>query len=716
MLLVSNKCKGNRIVMRPDILNPLFAPVSTLEGVGPKLEKAMTRLFRGSEQGDVARIRDLLFHLPHSIIDRRRQPGIAKSPEGVIVTLKVHVDRHQPSPRGNRRVPYRVFVHDETGELALVFFSAHSDYLAKALPVGETRYVSGKVEWFNGRPNMVHPDHIVDEEGFAELPLVEPVYPGTAGLAQKTLQKSIRNAVGKLPQLPEWIDLSVMKKHGWPSFGDALERIHAPRDGTDLDPLAPHRKRLAYDEFMAGQLALALTRERMRKTGGIAWKFDNVLGRKILAKFKWELTGSQKQAIREILDDLKKPERMLRLLQGDVGSGKTIVALLAASAVIEAGAQAAIMAPTEILARQHFATIAPLCEGTGINVEILTGREKGKTREAILERLASGETHILLGTHALFQGPVEFNNLGLAVIDEQHRFGVHQRLALGDKAPHSDVLVMTATPIPRTLVMTYYGDMDVSQLPDKPVGRKPILTSALPLERLEDLVKRIGTAIGEGKKAYWVCPLVEESDEVTATSAEQRFKELQQKFGDKVGLVHGRMSAQEKDAAMEAFRSGETRILVATTVIEVGVDVPDATIIVIEHAERFGLAQMHQLRGRVGRGDQQSNCILLYKSPLGEIAEARLKIMRETNDGFRISEEDLKLRGEGEVLGTRQSGSPGFNLASAEHHGDVLEIARSAAKLVMATNPGLEGNNGKALRTLLYLFGQDQAIRLIRSG
>jgi ATP-dependent DNA helicase RecG len=467
---------------------------------------------------------------------------------------------------------------------------------------------------------------------------------------------------------------------------------------------------------MAGQLALALTRERMRKTGGIAWQFKNELAKKILSNFKWELTGSQKAATKEILADLKKPERMLRLLQGDVGSGKTIVALLAAAAVIEGGAQSAIMAPTEILARQHFATIEPLCENTSIQVEILTGREKGKTREAILERLASGETHLLLGTHALFQGPVEFKNLGLAVIDEQHRFGVHQRLALGDKAPHSDVLVMTATPIPRTLVMTYYGDMDVSQLPDKPAGRKPIATSALPLERLGDLTARIGSAISQGKKAYWVCPLVEESDEVSATSAEQRFKALSDKFGDTVGLVHGRMNAQEKDAAMEAFRSGATRVLVSTTVIEVGVDVPDATIIVIEHAERFGLAQMHQLRGRVGRGDEQSNCILLYKSPVGEIAEARLKIMRETNDGFRIAEEDLKLRGEGEVLGTRQSGAPGFNLASAEHHSDVLELARNAAKLVMITNPTLEGDQGSALRTLLYLFGQDQAIRLIRSG
>jgi len=702
--------------MRPQLLNPLFAQVSTLDGVGPKLEKAMTKLFRGSEAAETARIRDLLFHIPFAIIDRTRQPGIAHSPEGVIVTLKIRVDRHQPPPRGNRRVPYRVFVHDDTGELALVFFSAHTDYLNKTLPVGETRYVSGKVEWFNGRPTMVHPDHIVDEAGFADMPLIEPVYPGTAGLAQKTLQKSIRTAITKIPDLPEWVHAELLKRETWPDFKTALTRLHNPRDGLDIDPKSPHRRRLAHDEFLAGQLALSLMRERMKKSGGAAWKFKGDLAGKILRAFPWPLTASQKTAISEINADLEKPLRMLRLLQGDVGSGKTIVALLAAANVIEAGAQAAIMAPTEILARQHFASIADLCKSGGIRVEILTGREKGKIREDILARLAGGEIDLLIGTHALFQGPVTFKNLGLAVIDEQHRFGVHQRLALGDKAPHSDVLVMTATPIPRTLVMTWYGDMDVSQLPDKPAGRIHIATSALPLERLGELIGRMAKAVEAGQKVYWVCPLVEESDEVQATSAEERFNSLKDAFGESIGLVHGRMAAAEKDAAMEAFRTGKTRILVATTVIEVGVDVPDATIIVIEHAERFGLAQMHQLRGRVGRSDLASNCILLYKAPLGEIASARLKIMRETNDGFRIAEEDLKLRGEGEVLGTRQSGAPGFNLASPEHHGDVLEIARNMARLVMEENPELQGPKGEALRILLYLFGQDQAVRLIRSG
>jgi len=457
-------------------------------------------------------------------------------------------------------------------------------------------------------------------------------------------------------------------------------------------------------------------RERMKKTGGTARNFKGNLAKRILENFKWPLTQNQVHSIDEINIDLARPERMLRLLQGDVGAGKTIVALCAMASVVEAGSQAAIMAPTEILARQHLETIGPLCEAVGLKAEILTGREKGKTREQILHDLSSGNIDILIGTHAIFQGPVEFKDLGLAVVDEQHRFGVHQRLALGDKGPKSDVLVMTATPIPRTLVMTWYGDMDVSRLTEKPVGRQEIKTTALALSKLDQLVERAKQAVKHGQKIYWVCPLVEDSEEVDATSAEDRHAQLKQQLGDAVGLIHGRMSSQEKDEAMLAFKEGKTRLLVATTVIEVGVDVPDATIIIIEHAERFGLAQMHQLRGRVGRSDKSSSCILLYKAPLGKIARARIDAMRDTNDGFILAEEDLKLRGEGEVLGTRQSGTPGFNLASTEHHGDILEMARDEAKMVISTNPNLEGDKGEALRILLYLFGQDKAVRLIRGG
>lgn len=703
--------------MRPELLNPLFVPVSNLEGIGPKLTKTLTRLFRGNENAETARIADLLFHVPHSVIDRRNQPGIANAQEGVVSTFKVIVDSHNAPPRGNRRIPYRINVHDETGEMALVFFRGQSDWLSKSMPVGETRYVSGRVEWFNGRPNMVHPDHMVSEEGFAQLPLLEPVYPVTAGLSSKVMAKSIKTAVDTLPKMPEWADHNLIKRENWPLFNDAVASIHNPKDSLDLEANTPARRRLAHDELLAGQLALALLRLRLRKSSGKAREGTGTLTSKLIPLLPFALTGAQERSVREIAEDLSKPERMLRLLQGDVGSGKTIVALMAALKAIECGDQVGIMAPTEILARQHLASIKPLCDQIGVSVQLLTGKDKAAQKRETLECLKSGEIDLVIGTHALFQSKVEFKSLGLAIIDEQHRFGVHQRLTLGDKGDATDVLVMTATPIPRTLVLTAYGDMEVSKLDEKPPGRQPIQTNAVSSDRIEELIARIYTAVQHGKKIYWICPLVEESEEVQATAAEDRHKDLQSRMGkDIVGLVHGRMSVDEKNQAMADFKEGKTRVLVATTVIEVGVDVPDATIMVIEHSERFGLAQLHQLRGRVGRGSEASHCMLLYYSPLSETAQARLKIMRETEDGFRIAEEDLKLRGEGEVLGTRQSGTPGFNLAQLEHHADILDMARDGAKLIVETNPDLEGEQGEALKILLYLFGQDQAVRLLRAG
>ena len=702
--------------MRPELLNPLFVSVASLEGIGPKLTKAFTKLFRGAENAEPARIADLLFHIPHSMIDRRFQPKIAEAEEGAISTFRVHVDRHLVPPRGNKRIPYKIEVHDETGEMSLVFFRGQSDWLSKAMPEGEVRYVSGKAEWFNGKLNMVHPDHMVSEEGFRDLPLLEPVYPTTAGLSSKVVAKSIRTAVATLPELPEWADRNLIDREHWPVFDNAVNRIHNPRDSLDMMPEAPHRRRLAYDELLAGQLALALLRERMRKASGKSRLGDGHLRQALGPHLPFGLTGAQKRSISEIAEDLAKPERMLRLLQGDVGSGKTIVALMAALAVIECGEQVAILAPTEILARQHLASLQPLCEKIGVTVRLLTGKDSAPQRRDTLEMLSSGVLQLIIGTHAVFQEKVEYNNLGLAIIDEQHRFGVHQRLSLADKGASSDVLVMTATPIPRTLVLTNYGDMDVSRLDEKPPGRQPILTNAISSDRIEELIARVMSAVESGKKVYWICPLVEESEEVQAISAEDRFADLQSRMGSQVGLVHGRMNTEEKSEAMSSFKDGQTRVLVATTVIEVGVDVPDATIMVIEHAERFGLAQLHQLRGRVGRGSEASHCMLLFYSPLSETAQARIKIMRETEDGFLIAEEDLKLRGEGEILGTRQSGTPGFNLALMEYHADILQMARDSARLIVATNPNLEGEQGEALRILLYLFGQDQAIKLLRAG
>ena len=702
--------------MRPPLLNPLFRPVTSLDGIGDKLAQALRRLVGAADADGPPRVGDLLFHLPAAIIDRRNQPEIALAPAGAVVTLKVRVDRHQRRPPGNRRAPYKVFAHDASGEIALTFFHANDQWLARTFPVGETVYVSGTMEWFGGRPSMVHPDHVVSEADLDSLPLVEPVYPMTAGISGKVLVRTIREALDSLPTLPEWLDPAIVEREAWPTFAEALNAAHHPTRAADLEPTSRHLARLAYDELLASQLALAIIRHRQRKSVGAARHGTGALRAKIIAALPFDLTGSQSTALAEIDADLARPERMLRLLQGDVGSGKTVVALLAATTVIEAGSQAALMAPTELLARQHARTIAPLADAAGIRMAILTGREKGREREATLAGLAAGEIHLVVGTHAIFQAGVEFQDLGLVAVDEQHRFGVHQRLALTAKGKATDVLVMTATPIPRTLVLTYYGDMDVSRLTEKPAGRKPIETRVLPLTRLDEVVGRVRDAIARDAKAYWICPLVAESEELEVAAAEDRYKALVEALGPIVGLAHGQMKPSERDKQMAAFQSGMFRVLVATTVVEVGVDVPDATIIVIEHAERFGLAQLHQLRGRVGRSDRPSVCLLLYKGPLGAVARDRLAIMRETEDGFVIAEEDLRLRGGGEILGTRQSGMPGFRIASAEVHATLMEMARDDAHLIVERDPDLATPRGEALRLLLYIFGRDEAVRLLRAG
>ncbi len=702
--------------MRPSLLDPLFAPATLLEGVGPKVVALLGKVTPADVAERDLRVGDLLFVLPHSLIDRRNRPEIALAAEGAIVTIEVTIDRHQPPPRGKGAMPYRVFAFDETGEIALTFFHAKGAWLENALPVGARMLVSGRMEWFNGRPSMVHPDHMVPADKAEDLPLVEPVYPLTAGLSPRVLRRILAQALARLPILPEWQDAELMRRQSFPDFSRALKRLHEPADALDVSLDNPARRRLAYDELLAGQLSLALVRARVRRLSGRPLIGDGRHVAAIRAALPYSLTRSQEEAVAEIDSDLARPDRMLRLLQGDVGAGKTVLALLAMARAAEAGGQSALMAPTEILARQHFGTIAPLAAKAGLVSRVLTGREKGRERTEILAGIADGSIDFVIGTHALFQESVAYRNLVLAIVDEQHRFGVHQRLSITAKGDAPDMLVMTATPIPRTLVLSAFGDMDVSRLTEKPAGRRPIQTVTLPVERLSDLVERIGKAVDDGQKAYWICPLVEESEEVKLMSAEDRAKSLREVFGLLVGLVHGRMKAAEKDEAMRAFKAGETKILVATTVVEVGVDVPDATIIVIEHAERFGLAQLHQLRGRVGRGDKASTCVLLYEGPLGETAKRRLSVLRETEDGFVISEEDLKLRGEGELLGTRQSGTPGFQVARLEAHGDLLEIARSDARLVLERDPDLTSPRGEALRLLLYVFGRDEAVRLLRAG
>ena len=693
--------------MRPEILFPLFAPVTSLKGVGPRLGKLFEKL--GTPQ-----VVDLLWHLPVGIIDRRYQPKVREAQDGKIATIKLIIDAHQ-KPH-NRRQPYRVRCRDETGFLFLVFFHSHTDYLEKLLPVGATRIVSGKVEHFNNQTQITHPDHILTPGDAAAMKLIEPVYGLTAGLSLRLVEKATEAALQRARDLPEWLDPAYRQRQNWAPWRAALATAHAPERDEDLSPLTPARQRLAYDELLANQLALGLMREHVKRVAGRALIAKGALRAKVIASLPFALTPSQKRAIDEIARDMAQPTRMMRLLQGDVGSGKTVVALAAMLDAVETGAQAALMAPTELLARQHYATLTELAANSGVAITLLTGREKGKNRAALLEKLASGEIGIVVGTHALFSEDVAFKDLALAVIDEQHRFGVEQRMALAEKGSGVDILVMTATPIPRTLMLTAYGDLDASKLTEKPAGRKPIATRTLPAERLEEVVAAVKRALDGGAKIYWICPLVEESEVSDLQAATARFDELRQRFGARVGLVHGQMKGSERDAAMAAFARRGIDLLVATTVVEVGVDVPQASIMVIEHAERFGLAQLHQLRGRIGRSNKASTCLLLYTSPLSETAKARLSILRESNDGFRIAEEDLRLRGAGEVLGTRQSGLPEMRLADLAIHGELVAVARDDATLILNRDPTLASPRGEALRTLLYLFGRDHAVRYIRSG
>ena len=693
---------------RPEPLFPLFAGLETLEGVGPKTAQMMGHL-------GIETPRDVLFSLPYAVVDRRRRDSIKGADLPCTLTVTVTVGAHRaPSRRG---AAYRIQVEDSEADFQLVFFHARDEYLRRILPTGAKRVVSGKLELFDGMAQMVHPDHILPPEEADGIPAFEPVYHLTQGVSQKVMFKAVQGAMTRMPELAEWADPAQLAHKGWPGWAEAMRIAHAPEGMDDISPSAPARERLAYDELMAHQLTLALARRRERKTRGIVSVGDGRLQGKVLKKLPYNPTGAQARAIEEVAADMALPERMNRLLQGDVGAGKTLVAFMALLVAVEAGGQGVMMAPTEILARQHLEGLRPLAESAGVVLELLTGRDKGGERKAKLAALARGDIQILVGTHAVFQSDVAFSDLRLAIIDEQHRFGVRQRMELAEKGLGADVLVMTATPIPRSLALAQYGDMDVSVLDEKPPGRKPIKTAVISTARIDDVVDHLRAAIAEGRQCYWVCPLVEESELVDLTSAEDRFKRLRAVLGEGVvGLVHGQMPPAEKDAAMAAFQAGETSVLVATTVIEVGVDVPNATIMVIERAEIFGLAQLHQLRGRVGRGEAQSTCLLMYQSPLSEGGRKRLEVLRETEDGFVIAETDLQMRGAGDLIGTAQSGLPVFRIADLERQAGLMAVAQSDARALLLADPELNSDRGRAARVLLWLMRQDQAIRLISVG
>ena len=693
---------------RPEILFPLFAELTTLGGVGEKTAATLAAL-------DIERPRDVLFSLPYGGIDRQFRASVQEVTPPATVTVEVEVGRHIPPSSKTR--PYRVEVRDALTTFQLVYFHANEAWLARNLPTGQRRVISGKVELFDGIAQIVHPDYVLAPGEAGKIPDFEPVYHLTAGITQRIMQKAVGEVLARVHPLQEWIDPEFKKREHWPDWHDAVRAAHEPAGPDDLSYTSPVRRRLAYDEFFAHQLTLALARARVRRGKGRVSQGTGDLQAKVLEALPYVPTGAQTRAVAEIAADMASDQRMNRLLQGDVGAGKTLVAFLALLIAVESGGQGVMMAPTELLARQHLDSLRPMAEFAGVVVEGFTGRDKGAERAAKLDALARGDTHILVGTHAVFSKDVAYHDLRLAVVDEQHRFGVAQRMEIAQKGTASDVLVMTATPIPRSLALAQYGDMDVSMLDEKPPGRKPIQTALISAGRIDEVVEHLRRAIQDGRQAYWVCPLVGESEVTDMTAAEERFKHLRAALGEGVvGLVHGQMAPGERDAGMAAFQAGETRVLVATTVIEVGVDVPNASIMVVEHAEHFGLAQLHQLRGRVGRGAAASTCLLLYQPPLSEGGERRLSILRETEDGFRIAEEDLGMRGAGDLIGTAQSGLPKFWVGDLEHQAALMAVAQKDARRLLADDPGLKTARGAAARVLLYLMRQDEAIRLISVG
>ena len=694
--------------MRPTLLNPLFRDPVCLNGIGDKLSAALKKLCGPY-------LVDILWNFPTHLIARPFVENANVLTNGETTTFEIEVLQHI-APK-TKRLPYRVICAAGTSEVELVFFHYHAAYLTNALPEGAHRFVSGKCDRVGGKIQVVHPDYITTE--LDKIPAYEVIYPLQKGISGKVMRKAAESVLKELPTLPEWLDLYLKKERQWPDWAEALNQVHHPKRLSDLDPMSGTRQRLAYDELLANQLALFLVRAKMKREPGQVMQSAGDLENKLRAHLPFQLTSAQERVLNEIKQDMAASQKMTRLLQGDVGSGKTIVALLALLNAVEAGFQGVLMAPTDILARQHLNTLKRYCDPLNVRVEILTGREKGTVRKKLLSDLKENKIKILIGTHAVFVEDVAYARLGLVVIDEQHRFGVEQRLALTRKGAQSDLLVMSATPIPRSLALTVYGDMDLSKLDEKPAGRTPVETRVLPLKRADEIIAKLNEKIQhatEKVQAYWVCPLVEESEKSDLMAAQKRYDLLRETFGSRVGLVHGQMKDAEKDAIMAQFACGDLDVLVATTVIEVGVDVKSASIMVIEHAERFGLAALHQLRGRVGRGHQQSSCLLLYGSGLTQKAVKRLEIMRQSEDGFVIAQKDLELRGAGELLGRQQSGLVDFRLADLSVHGSLLDIARDDARTILAVDPNLETPRGQALKNLLYLFQKETMIKTLKSG
>lgn len=713
--------------MRPAALFPWFAPVTSLKYIGPASTAALARLLRPTRLVEEVEtrdpiIRDLLFHLPTSVVDRRHIRAIRDIKAGELATIKVTIDEHHAPPRYRQKSPYKVIAHDKTGSVVLTFFHVKGDYLLKQLPPGQERIVSGTLEFYDGVPTIAHPDIIAKVEQAADVLRFTPYYPLTAGLSQRVIGKALKQALATLKPLPEWLDAEFIRQQNFEPLKSALEALHFPQSEESILATAAPRSRVAYDELLANQLALALAKRLVQRQKSYSIPHNAVLEKQLLDALPFTLTAGQKQILRDMAADMQSGNRMVRLLQGDVGSGKTILAFAAMAQAAKAGLQSALMVPTDLLARQHLESLTPLATALGFNIKLLSGKMRKGEQQKHRAAIASGEIDMIVGTHALFQEQVEFKQLGLIIVDEQHRFGVGQRLRFAGKGKLPHLLQMSATPIPRSLTMTIYGDMEISTLSERPPGRKEIKTSAIPMARAQEVIEGLSRVFATGEKAYWVCPLIDAPDEAAQAAgaldlaaAEERFHTLSQHFPGKVGLVHGRMKLAEREKVMQEFSKGDLQLLVATTVIEVGVNVPIATVMVIEQAERFGLAQLHQLRGRVGRSERPSRCVLLYDDPLSSTARDRLKILRETNDGFAIAEEDLRLRGAGDMLGTAQTGMPNYVMADLAYHLPLLRTAHDDAKLILSRDPDLSTERGKALRLLLQLYEYDAAMGQLKA-
>ncbi|MBY7649882.1 MAG: ATP-dependent DNA helicase RecG [Candidatus Liberibacter europaeus] len=700
--------------MRPSFLNPIFSPISTLRGIGAKSTALLSKIIDSGNSSE-PRFIDLLFYYPSSFIDRRYRPKISEICDDRIVTITGHI-KHLNTSKYTKNRHYKIIINDGTGEILLLFFYKKTNWLKNIFFEGREITVTGQIKKFNNHLTMIHPNYIFHNTQDNIFPIIEPIYSLPAGLSTDYFKKIISEALARLPNLPEWLENDLLQKKSFPSIVEAFRRIHNPIDEKDFSWSSPCRERLAYDEFLAGQITFLLMRSKFKREVVIPIQIKGYLSRKILQSLPFSPTKSQQSAINDILQDMSQKKRMLRILQGDVGSGKTIVALIAMAAAVESGGQAVIMAPIAILAHQHYEFIKKYTKKAQINVEIITGNMPKNQKRIALERIANGQAQIIIGTHALFQDSIQYHKLILVIIDEQHRFGVQQRLKLTKKGISPHVLLMTATPIPRTLILTSLGDMDVSKITEKPLGRKPIKTVIISITKINEVIERLKNVLSKGKKAYWICPQIEEKEESTLFSVIERFKTLQEHFSSEISLIHGRMSDIDKESIMNSFKNGQYKLLVATTVIEVGVDVIDASIIIIEHAEHFGLSQLHQLRGRVGRGQEHSSCILLYYPPLSKISCSRLSILRNTDDGFIIAEEDLKQRGEGEIFGIKQSGMPKFLIAKPELQTELLEMARKDAKLFLKKDPKLTSIRGESIRILLYLYRYNEEFQFIGAG